>query len=118
MSQLIITNISKYQKERFIMKITKNTKGNTTILALEGRLDTVTSTQLANELSGVFEGEAVNLIFDFAALEYISSAGLRVLLSAQKKVNALGTEMKITGTNETVKEIFDITGFSGIMKVD
>ena len=61
------------------MKITKNTSGNTTTLALQGRLDTVTSTQLANELSAIFEGEAVNLVFDFAALDYISSAGLRVL---------------------------------------
>lgn len=76
------------------MKITKSCNGNTTTLALQGRLDTVTSTQLANELSPMFEGEAVNLIFEFAALEYISSAGLRVLLTAQKKVNALGTEMK------------------------
>ncbi len=97
------------------MKITKNTSGNTTTLALQGRLDTVTSTQLANELSTIFEGEAVNLVFDFAELEYISSAGLRVLLSAQKKVNVLGTEMKIIGANETVKEVFNITGFSGIM---
>lgn len=100
------------------MKITKNTSGNTTTLALQGRLDTVTSTQLANELSAIFEGEAVNLVFDFAALEYISSAGLRVILTAQKKVNALGTEMKIIGANESVKEIFDITGFSGIMKIN
>lgn len=87
------------------MKITKNTSGNTTTLALQGRLDTVTSTQLANELSAIFEGEAVNLVFDFAALDYISSAGLRVLLTAQKKVNVLGTEMKIIGANETVKEV-------------
>jgi anti-sigma B factor antagonist len=100
------------------MKITKNTSGNTTTLALQGRLDTVTSTQLANELSAVFEGGAVNIVFDFSALEYISSAGLRVVLTAQKKVNALGTEMKITGANETVKEIFDITGFSGIININ
>ncbi|MGI6711867.1 MAG: STAS domain-containing protein [Bacillota bacterium] len=99
------------------MKITKSTRGNITTLALQGRLDTLTSTQLANELSAIFEGGAVNLVFDFTALEYISSAGLRVLLTAQKKVNALGTEMKITGANETVKEIFDITGFSGIMNI-
>ncbi|HCF71130.1 MAG TPA: anti-sigma factor antagonist [Syntrophomonas sp.] len=100
------------------MKITKNAQGNTTTLVLQGRLDTVTSTQLANEISAVFAGEAVNLVFDFIALEYISSAGLRVLLATQKKVNALGTEMKITGANESVKEIFDITGFSGIMKIN
>ncbi|MDD4170006.1 MAG: STAS domain-containing protein [Desulfotomaculaceae bacterium] len=100
------------------MEITKNAKGNTTTLALQGRLDTVTSTQLANELSVVFEGGAVDLVFDFAALEYISSAGLRVVLTAQKKVNALGTEMKIIGANESVREIFDITGFSGIISIN
>ncbi len=100
------------------MKITRNTSGNTTTLALQGRLDTVTSTQLANELSVIFEGGAVNLVFDFSVLEYISSAGLRVLLIAQKKVNALETEMKIIGANEAVKEIFDITGFSGIIKIN
>lgn len=100
------------------MEVTKNTSGNTTTLALQGRLDTVTSTQLANELSSIFEGGAVNLVFDFNALAYISSAGLRVLLTAQKKVNALGTEMEIIGANESVKEIFDITGFSGIMKIN
>lgn len=99
------------------MKITKNTQGDITTLALEGRLDTVTCTQLANELSIVFEEGAKSLVFDLSALEYISSAGLRVLLTAQKKVNALGTEMKIIGANETVKEIFDITGFSGIMTI-
>lgn len=99
------------------MKIVKTTTGNTVTLSIQGRLDTVTSTQLANELSGVFEGEAVNLVFEFSELEYISSAGLRVLLTAQKKTNALGTEMKIVGANEAVKEIFDITGFSGIMNI-
>lgn len=105
------------RRERYIMKVIKNTTGNTTTLSVEGRLDTVTSVQLANELSAIFEGEAVNLVFEFTGLEYISSAGLRVLLTAQKKVNALGMEMKIVGANETVKEIFDITGFSGIMKI-
>ncbi|MDD2498735.1 MAG: STAS domain-containing protein [Desulfitobacteriaceae bacterium] len=100
------------------MKITKNNSGNTTTLTLQGRLDMVASTQLANELSVIFEGEAVDLVFDINALEYISSAGLRVLLTAQKKVNALGTEMEIIGANESVKEIFDITGFSGIMKIN
>lgn len=100
------------------MEITKNLNGNTTTLALSGRLDTVTSTQLSNELGQVFEGGPVNLVFDFTSLEYISSAGLRVLLTAQKKINALGTEMKITGVNDTVREIFDITGFSGIININ
>ncbi len=100
-----------------IMKITKNKQGDTITLVLKGRLDTVTSGQLANELSAIFFAGSVSLVFDFTDLEYISSAGLRVLLTAQKKVNALGTEMTIVGANETVREIFDITGFSAIMSI-
>ena len=100
------------------MEITKSINENTVTLVLAGRLDTVTSTQLSNELGTVFEGGTVNLVFDFTALQYISSAGLRVLLSAQKKINALGTAMKITGANATIKEIFDITGFSGIIDIN
>jgi len=99
------------------MDIIKSTNENTTTLVLVGRLDTVTSGQLSNELGTVFGVGATKLVFDFAKLEYVSSAGLRVLLTAQKKVNALGTEMEIIGANETVKEIFDITGFSGILTI-
>jgi len=99
------------------MDIIKSNNENTTTLALVGRLDTVTSVQLSNELGTVFGAGTKKLVFDFTKLEYISSAGLRVLLTAQKKVNALGTEMEIIGANETVKEIFDITGFSGILKI-
>lgn len=100
------------------MRIIKDVKDKNVVLAIEGRLDTVTSNQLASELSVVFEGETVNLVFDFTQLEYISSAGLRVILTAQKKVNSLGTKMKITGANDSVKEIFDITGFSGIIEIN
>lgn len=99
------------------MDIIKSTNENITTLVLVGRLDTVTSGQLFNELGTVFGAGPVKLVFDFTKLEYISSAGLRVLLTAQKKVNTLGTEMEIIGANETVKEIFDITGFSGILTI-
>lgn len=100
------------------MDIKKSKTGNTINIALSGRLDTVTSGQLSRELDPVLQGGAVNLVFDFSALEYISSAGLRVLLAAQKKINALGTEMEITGANDTVKEVFDITGFSNIIRIN
>jgi len=99
------------------MEITKIIDGNTVTLTLAGRLDVVTSAELSNELGTIFEQGAVNLIFDFSPLEYISSAGLRVMLTAQKKVNALGTTMKIINVSETVKEVFDVTGFSGIMEI-
>jgi anti-sigma B factor antagonist len=99
------------------MKITTTMEGNLARLALEGRLDTVTSSQLATELGHLFEGGALSLIFDFRELEYISSAGLRVLLTAQKKVKSLGTALEIVNANESVKEVFDITGFSGILTI-
>ena len=97
------------------MEIKKNIEGNIVTLQLKGRLDTITSSQLEEELEDVFNEEKVELIFDFSALDYISSSGLRVLLSAQKKINAMETKMKIIGANEVVKEIFDATGFTKIM---
>ena len=85
-------------------------------LVIEGRLETTTAPELEavvkSELAGV-----TSLIFDLTKLEYISSAGLRVLLSAQKVMNAQG-EMKIRGANEIVTEIFEITGFSDILTLE
>lgn len=100
------------------MEITRTIGEEAITIAVEGRLDTVTSSQLEQEVSEVFEEEKTNIVFDFASLEYISSAGLRVLLAAQKQINALGTEMRIIGANDVVKEIFEITGFSDIMHIE
>jgi anti-sigma B factor antagonist len=100
------------------MTVNQTQDGNNITLALSGRLDTVTQGELAETLEKIFETGKVNLIFDFSALDYISSAGLRVLLTAQKKVNSLGTAMKITGAKPEVKEIFEMTGFADIMSVE
>jgi anti-sigma B factor antagonist len=100
------------------MDITKTVDGGITSLTLSGRLDTLTSGELAKELDDLFAVSVEKLIFDFAALDYVSSAGLRVLLSAQKKISAAGAMMKIIGANDNVKEIFEITGFSSIMMVE
>ena len=100
------------------MEITKTTSENIITLAVEGRLDTATSSQLELGVNELFKEEKPNIVFDFASLEYISSAGLRVLLASQKQVNSLGTEMRIVGANDVVKEIFEITGFSDIMQID
>ena len=85
-------------------------------LTVEGRLDTTTAPELEavikNELDGI-----TDLTFDFSKLAYISSAGLRVLLSAQKIMNKQGN-MKITGANEIVMEIFEVTGFSDILTLE
>ena len=85
-------------------------------IALEGRLDTMTAPDLEKELKESLEG-VTSLKFDFEKLDYISSAGLRVLLSAQKIMNRQG-EMKLTGVNETVMEIFEVTGFSDILTIE
>ena len=97
------------------MNINKTLEGTTLTIALEGRLDTTTSPQLetllASELDGVTE-----LVFDFTDLDYLSSAGLRVLLTAQKRMNQQGA-MKLRNVNTTVKEVFDITGFADFLTI-
>lgn len=90
----------------------------TMTISLTGRLDTITQESLAKELETVFSGEAIDLVFDLSSLDYISSAGLRVLLTAQKKINGLGTAMRIIGAKPEIKEIFDMTGFSEIMTIE
>ena len=85
-------------------------------LALTDRLDTVTAPELEAVLETVLN-DAKELCFDFTNLEYISSAGLRVLLKAQKTMNTKG-KMTITGVNETIMEVFDITGFADILTIE
>lgn len=99
-----------------MLNITKNTENNTLSVALAGRLDTTTAPQLETELKDNLDGVTA-LILDMNTLEYISSAGLRVLLSAQKRMNAQG-EMKITNVNETIMEIFEVTGFTDILTIE
>ncbi len=98
------------------MNITKNLEGSKLTVALEGRLDTTTSPALETELRTSVDG-VTELIFDLANLEYISSAGLRVLLSAQKVMNKQG-EMKITNVKPEIMEIFDVTGFVDILTIE
>ena len=100
-------------KEGLIMNINKTQNGNELTLSLEGRLDTVTSPELEDVIKTSLDGIS-KLVFDLAGLEYISSAGLRVLLSAQKIMNNQG-EMTVKNANETVMEIFEVTGFSDIL---
>ena len=99
-----------------MLNIMKNANGNDLKVILEGRLDTTTAPQLEAELGSALSGVTA-LKFDLAKLEYISSAGLRVLLSAQKTMNKQGT-MVISGVSPEVKEIFDVTGFSDILTIE
>ena len=98
------------------MTITKNKNDNFLTLKLEGRLDTTTAPQLENELSENLDG-VTQLTIDFAELSYISSAGLRVLLATQKRMNKQGS-MKLINVNEIVMEVFEITGFVDILTIE
>ena len=98
------------------MNISKELNGQDLVIALEGRLDTTTSPELENELKGSLDGVA-NLTFDLAALDYISSAGLRVLLSAQKTMNKQG-DMVVKNVSEEIMEVFEVTGFSDILTIE
>ncbi len=98
------------------MTISKQQNGKALTLALEGRLDTMTSPELENELKASLEG-IDSLTLDFSKLEYISSAGLRVLLSAHKAMSGKGG-MTVRNVNEIVREVFDVTGFSDILTIE
>ena len=87
-----------------------------TIIELAGRLDTTTAPALDKTINNDIEGTK-NLILDFKSLEYISSAGLRVLLSAQKKMQKIGS-MKVTNVCEEVMEVFEMTGFADILTIE
>ena len=97
-----------------MIEIKKNVE-NTTI-DIVGRLDTTTAPSLEKMLNEDV-GESKNLIFDFKGLEYISSAGLRVLLSAQKRMQKIGS-MKVINVCEEVMEVFEITGFADILTIE
>ena len=98
------------------MEIKKVKNGTELNLAVEGRLDTTTAPKLEAELKQNISG-VETLVLDFATLEYLSSAGLRVLLAAQKVMNKQG-EMIIRNVNETINEIFEVTGFIDILTIE
>lgn len=98
------------------MTIQKTLNGSTLSVALEGRLDTTTAPQLEAELKASMDG-ITELELDFEKLEYLSSAGLRVLLAAQKVMNKQG-KMVIRHVNETIQEVFEITGFIDILTIE
>lgn len=98
------------------MTIGKKIENEKVILTISGRLDTQTAPELEKELDKLEEG-CKELIFDMSDLAYISSAGLRVILKAQKYMNTKG-EMKLVGVNESVMEIFEITGFLDILTIE
>lgn len=98
------------------MTIEKSMEDKQLTLTLKGRLDTTTAPQLEAELKRSIGG-VESLVLNFADLEYLSSAGLRVLLAAQKVMNKQG-KMVIRNVNETISEVFEITGFSDILTIE
>lgn len=98
------------------MTIEKNLNAGELTVAITGRLDTITAPQLESRLKAGMEG-LTSLVLDFAALDYLSSAVLRVLLAAQKTMNKQG-KMVIRNVNETIMEIFEVTGFSDILTIE
>ena len=98
------------------MTIEKKINNEEVTLIVSGRLDTQTAPELENELDAVLPG-IKELVFDLTNLEYVSSAGLRVILKAQKVMNAQGS-MKLTGVNDSIMEVFDITGFLDILTIE
>ena len=98
------------------MTIEKTNTGFATTLKIIGRLDTTTAPELETAIDAC-AATAKELVLDCSALEYVSSAGLRVILKAQKLMNAQGA-MKLTHVNETIMEVFDITGFADILTIE
>ena len=98
------------------MMIEKKVNGSAVTLEIIGRLDTSTAPSLESAIDSCVSG-VKELVLDCTSLEYISSAGLRVILKTQKQMNSQGS-MKLTGVNETIMEIFDITGFADILTIE
>ena len=98
------------------MTIHQNKEGAKLVMALEGRLDTSTAPELEAALDGTIAG-VEDLTLDCEKLEYISSAGLRVILAAQKQMNKQNSPMVVMNANETVMEVFELTGFTDILTI-
>ena len=99
-----------------MLDIKKNLEGTKLEFVLDGRLDTITAPQLEEEVKANIDS-ITELVFDFSNLAYVSSAGLRVLLSAQKTMNDKGT-MVVRNVSDEIQEIFDVTGFSDILTIE
>jgi len=100
-----------------IMDITTRTQQDVTLVAFAGNLDSKTSPRAQEALDGILAGGGRKIVVDFTALDYISSAGLRVLLGTARRLKGAGGKLRLFGLNETVREVFEISGFSTILAV-
>ncbi len=99
------------------MQVLVKTANEVTVLAFEGKLDTLTSPDAQQQLTRLIEEGEKRFLVNFEKLDYISSAGLRVLLAAAKQLKGIDGELRICSLNEVVREVFDISGFTTIFKV-
>jgi anti-anti-sigma factor len=99
------------------MTINKTQENGKLILAIEGKLDTATAPQLQDVLIPAFD-ESSEIILDFSKLEYVSSAGLRVLLMGEKKAKAKGGSLTLTGVSVEIMEVFEMTHFSDFLTIE
>lgn len=99
------------------MTISADKKGSKLVLSLEGRLDTTTAPELEKELGEVLD-DVDDITFDCNGLEYISSAGLRVLLGAQKAMNKKEGKLVVKNINDTIREVFEVTGFTDVITIE
>jgi anti-anti-sigma factor len=99
------------------VNIGTRTHNDVTVVAFVGNLDSKTSPEAQQAIDGILAGGGRKLVVDFTALDYISSAGLRVLLGTAKRLSGSGGGLRLCGLNRTVREVFDISGFSTILAV-
>ena len=111
-----VVTLTKLLSERKAMEITTRVQNGVTLVALAGSLDSNTSPEAQRAIDGLLAGGVRKVVVDCTALDYVSSAGLRVLLGAAKRLTG-GGALRLFGLNESVREVFDISGFSKILSV-
>jgi anti-anti-sigma factor len=99
------------------MNITSKTVDSVTVVHLEGNLDTNTSVEAQENLNKLIDEGASKVLVNFEKVDFVSSAGLRILLATAKRLSGTGGNLRITNLNETVNEVFEISGFSTILSV-
>lgn len=99
------------------MEISPSEEGGVTLVALEGELDTGTAQDVQKQLAALIDQGRTRLLLDFEKLDFITSAGLRVLLATTKRLRGMGGDLRVCNLNEAVAEVFDISGFSSLLRV-
>ena len=106
-----------YRLKGLVMEISQKEENGIVFLAFKGRLDGSSATEAEQRIKGILEGENNRLLFDFADLEYLSSAGLRVVLGAAKEIKRKDGKFALCALNAYVKEVFEVSGFGAIIPI-